>query len=418
MNKSVRPASIWRVLPLLALVWSGACDDSDRSPAAAIGSPSEAWSATLELEWEIGRDLSAPAEYQFASIESLLPVENGRFWVLDGGSTPRLRVYDSDGRYVRNVGAMGMGPGEYMTPIGLALLPDGRIALRDLRPNRVTLYRQDGSLSETVQLPSPLRWPRGGGYPIQADTAGVLWLPFASGARPGPGRSPAFLRLRPDGAIVDTISFPRLPDVDGGSLQVERRQASGNVARIGIPLPYQVGAAWSWTPSGRFAVARTDVYRVTLVANEDAAPSSSAGRSSPEAQTVIERNEPPIPVPDGERRVLRRSLEERLAGMQLRDRVSIPELPRSKPVLKGLSYGMDGSILVFRSAPSELVDGEWVEGTVLDVFGADGAYSGSVALPHELGGLRFTGDHILAVTRGPLDIQVVRRYRLRRAASR
>ncbi len=93
----------------------------------------------LVLELAMGADIAAPEEYQFSLIRSILITPDRTIWVADmtpgafsdfQRGTPSLRQYDAEGTFVRQVARAGDGPGEYRQPDGLAVLSDGRVAVR------------------------------------------------------------------------------------------------------------------------------------------------------------------------------------------------------------------------------------------------------------------------------------------------
>ena len=55
----------------------------------------------------------------------------------------RLVVVTPDGEFVRSVGSMGAGPGEFMGPHTLAIDADGRVFVGDRSNNRVQILDQD-----------------------------------------------------------------------------------------------------------------------------------------------------------------------------------------------------------------------------------------------------------------------------------
>jgi uncharacterized protein (TIGR03663 family) len=69
--------------------------------------------------------------------------EQGRVYVSDTGNK-RIRVYTSDGVFLRDIGSGGSGDGQLNEPAGIALHPDGRIFVGDTWNRRVSVFSQDG----------------------------------------------------------------------------------------------------------------------------------------------------------------------------------------------------------------------------------------------------------------------------------
>ena len=90
--------------------------------------------ATLVPEVSIG-DLDGPEEYVFGNIGSIAVDDDRRVYVLDY-QAQHVRVYDATGTYVETLGRPGEGPGEFFRATAIAVLPDGRLLVRELRGGR------------------------------------------------------------------------------------------------------------------------------------------------------------------------------------------------------------------------------------------------------------------------------------------
>src|SRR5687768_5222997 len=115
-----------------------------------------AWGNRLRLveEVRIGK-LDGSDEYLFGSIEGVAVGRDGMIHVADG-QVPIIRSYDAQGRFVRNIGGKGQGPGEFGNIGGMKTLPDGRIVLWDNRNQRITLYSGGGEYIASHTVPSGL----------------------------------------------------------------------------------------------------------------------------------------------------------------------------------------------------------------------------------------------------------------------
>jgi hypothetical protein len=94
---------------------------------------------------------------------------NDNLYVLDRQSAHVL-VYDRTGRFIRQIGKQGQGPGELMAPLQLTVGGDGTVIVSDLGRRGYSLFRLDGTFLRNVTvenwmpgLAGGIGWhPRGG----------------------------------------------------------------------------------------------------------------------------------------------------------------------------------------------------------------------------------------------------------------
>ena len=90
-------------------------------------------SADFELVYRLG-SAAATAEWeQFASIRNVAFDGAGNLYLLDGtrmAGTSHVVTVDAVGRYVRDFGRAGGGPGEFRAPTQLVVWEDGRALSR------------------------------------------------------------------------------------------------------------------------------------------------------------------------------------------------------------------------------------------------------------------------------------------------
>ena len=393
--------------------------------------------ASLVTEVTIGAPDGAE-EYLFTSIRNLLVASGSIVWVLDGplmSGTTMLRQFDSEGSYLRHVGRQGAGPGEFEFPHGLAQLLDGRVLLRHGgETNRINVYLPSGSPDTTWTFHVPVPWYQGAAHSIQVDTSGIVWMSFLDrrGAETRTGRRPAYLRLRINGTIVDTVLTPELPPVDRESVTLTRRLPSGGTSTFGFAVPYQPVNIHSWSPLGFFATGQTGKYEIALhkptrvQSEEHLLPRWQLG----DPVVVVGRTIPPVAVSRAEREDQRSYLVSQIRARDESFSGSIPAIPRQKPAFKGVLFGEDGRIWVWVSMPSEQYDPQsdqtssgqsipaigWREPDAFDVFESDGTFIGRIVLPY---GIRLgqsttwmKGNLIWCVVVDEDGAQVIRRYRV------
>ncbi len=319
--------------------------------------------AVLEPELRIGV-FEGEEPFMFGELESLAVAPDGSIYAMDT-QVPALRKYGPDGAYLGTFGREGEGPGEYRGPDGgLAVLPDGRVVLRDPRNARLQVYSATGEPVDTVAAPT---WEfeearivaqqvlEGGG----ANTS-VNNVPFS------PAKHWAFSPL---GYMVGGVSDRYAIDLfrrDGPVLRIER---------LHDPVPVTAGERENQEERTRWGMRRT--------------------------QPDWTWNGPPIPDhkppfrnlyvgKDGRIWVLLHTAGERIPDHQLD---APAEGPDPRPPVR------------------------WRERPAFDVFEPDGTYLGRVSAPPQLS-LRpypvVEGDWVWAVVRDELDVQYVSRFRVRR----
>ena len=148
---------------------------------------------------------------------------NGDMYVSDGYGNTRIHRFSADGELIHSWGAPGSGPGEFTTPHGIGVLPDGRVLAGDRENNRVQVFDAEGQyLTE---------W---GGFYKPMDIYVDSDLVYVS------DQIPRVSALRHDGTVVGACKpVPVLPhgvrgDRDGNLYFVDTR--STTITKI-VPVP-------------------------------------------------------------------------------------------------------------------------------------------------------------------------------------
>ena len=95
----------------------------------ADGPPVWGPSPTLVEEARIG-PLMGQAEYAFGRVGGLAVTGDGTIWVSDV-QRGAVRRYTADGVYIDQIGRKGEGPGEFVAPANLRVLPDASVIVWD-----------------------------------------------------------------------------------------------------------------------------------------------------------------------------------------------------------------------------------------------------------------------------------------------
>jgi sugar lactone lactonase YvrE len=80
----------------------------------------------------------------FSHPTDVVVAPGGDIYVADGYGNTMVHRFAADGTLIRSWGGLGSGPGEFMTPHGISLLPDGRLLVGDRENNRVQVFSADG----------------------------------------------------------------------------------------------------------------------------------------------------------------------------------------------------------------------------------------------------------------------------------
>ena len=117
---------------------------------------------TLEGEptraWAVGTDEGESWE-MFANVSQLVFDRNDNLYVLDQGNS-RVLVFDARGRFLRQFGKQGGGPGEFQFPGSISIDADGSIVVFDMARRGYSVFDADGTYREHIPLPQGFGMPR------------------------------------------------------------------------------------------------------------------------------------------------------------------------------------------------------------------------------------------------------------------
>lgn len=328
--------------------------------------------ADLEDVYRVGAVTGEDWE-TFGNVHDLAFDWVGNLYVVDTRGA-RIVVVNPEGGFVRQLGGVGTGPGEFdqhnTTSIRIAVLSDGRVAAFD---QRFSVFGPDGVFERTVRMrdDAMIFMPR---LDMDGRAAGVLATGEvriidiatirgrADGTLPEPlHRHVLRMNLTGDEVAIDTVAHAWLP----------RGEATGFIP------PLIAGAL----PGGGVAYTDSSAYAIKVV--------SADGAPAP----VLTRPFVPEPVTD---RIRENERERRLKGLEgdplgagragaergavmssmadaMRERVTSMEFYAVVPVVRGLRTSWEGRIWVQRRGEEPVSDGP------IDVLTPDGRYLGTFA---------------------------------------
>ena len=291
---------------------------------------------------------------------------HGRVYVADRiGST--IRVYGSDGIFLKTIGRQGSGPGEFQWPADVTFAENGRLYVRDAV--RITVYTpgSTGGIADSLIQ----TWNLGGAGNLESrrsriDHLGRYLYPgyqFRDGSLPR-----HFYVVYKEGQAGDTIGVPAYPGLEA------TRSARTVVGRRLLPglshVPFAPVPVWDATPAGTILSSSGGLYHlietnvagdtVRRIEGHDRAVRAVQPRERMDSLAALRRRLDSLPVPPSG-----------ILGMPAA--VARLELPESRPAVIGVHVALDGTIWVER----------WPESTafarVYDVLSADGLLLGIVA---------------------------------------
>ena len=358
-------------------------------------------------EVRIGK-LDGAEEYLFGRIAGVAVGRDGMIHVADD-QVPIIRSYDAQGRFVRNIGRKGGGPGEYEAIGGMRTLADGRLALWDNRNRRITVYGSAGELVDSYRVVSGLF----AADIFQVDTAGRFYVRTMLGDLHAGSREGGWIRVSPRGQVMDTIRIPSDP---------ARSESFVLSTASGYDRPFVRDLVTTMSSLGYLITGRNDTYGFDL--------------HRPDAPPLrIERPAPVVPVGRAERAewlAWADFFERRLANPSSSDpRVISPAprrvsytIPDTKPAFSDLRTDSQGRIWVRRyvaavSNPGpERAAGDqrprrvWREPPTFDVFEPAGRFLGTVTLPWNAAFHDAQDRQVWATVRGESDEAYVVRFRV------
>ena len=393
-------------MSLIVLLASASSVAAQDIPTIRADGPAVWENPRLVEEMRFGT-LNGPDEYVFGSVSYVAAGLDGSIFVADGQG-PRLRLYNSGGEFVRNVGRAGGGPGEYQGILGMGIMPDGQLALYDMLSQRISFFDAKGEFDRSIRVNSGGSWINPGfrvetngdllvvaiRYETRTDAQGRTLI--VEGAEPP---RQLYLRVSPTGDLLDSLVVP--------TQRGPRESSFTMVADEGYLSPFTNNLVHAISPMGNLWSGYPREYSITLL-----------DRAADPVSRLL-RDYEPVRLRREEKAIwqLRADLITRgiSAGVQI---------PDTKPAFRGIEVDEDGRLWVNRYVeaeerppdpsrpedfPPEII---WSEPPTFDVFEPSGRFLGSVTTPWSTRVLFRRGEHQWGVYRGEFDEQYVVRLRL------
>ncbi len=343
--------------------------------------------------------------YVLGNVTGMIASED-RICVLDW-SVPVLRMYNSEGRHLKDIGRAGDGPGEFRMPWSLNLdTSTGQIFVRDDGQARINVYSPEGVPVEHLRLGFGLMTTD----PMVITGEGIVYTPAL--IRGAAERRDAMVAYTLKGAAGDTILAPQF---NYEAPSVEYLDDEGEPTSTEVP--FTPAGIWALTPDLAVVSGMNNKYRFEI-------------RHRDGSVTVIERNVEPVSLFPEERDWYRRRL---IASIHRTDpgwSWKGAPLPDTKPFFDDLIPDRTGRIWVLRQGEGvHLEEGNegaesyrefrdspcWRNSHFFDVFEITGRFLGSIEAPEGIRGypIPFIMDDLVLLHVQDRDgVSRVKRYHL------
>lgn len=335
--------------------WSGTVDTLPSGEIAVHNADDPLW--TPEETWRVVEDLrigNAMSEGPdlFGSILSFDVDAWGRIFVLDN-QAQEVRIFDSDGSFVRTVGRKGEGPGEFTQAGSVDLSRSGEIWVMGMGEARVSIFDTTGTLLRSERTD--------GGFVIMPYPGGFDPLGRYNVVLPSGGLT-RMARFDQSYNPIDTITMPE--DPEEGEYFEYVSETGTSMMRASVP--FQGFMTWRHSPAGTVWTLLSGSYELTEI--------TTGGQ----VLRRVTKDHEPIPVTDEER-------EQAIEGLEWFTRqggtIDPSRFPDSKPSTASLFIDDGSNLWVEREVAAADEDDE---GRLFDIFDAEGRYLGMVRLPFAL----------------------------------
>ncbi|HEY0929867.1 MAG TPA: 6-bladed beta-propeller [Gemmatimonas sp.] len=402
---------------VVTLTWATAIDSTRDTVVVRTDSVSDAETAVrLVEELRIG-DANDDDPRVLGEIRFVVPTPRGGVYVWDQSAT-QLREYDDRGRFARDIGRSGAGPGEYRSANGIMPLSGGRLVLWDPQNLRMALFDSTGHSLGHWGHHNTLGVARPGGLLVDSTDAIYVVTWFRKEPKPKDyynGKYEGYVVLSADGAVRDSIQRPYwLPEP---ALVISRFSVG---AMIGDNVPFAAQPRWTVSPFGYVVSGVGNRYAITL--------------HRPDRPLRIERDVSPVPTTPQERTASEAAVTANMRTVNPQWTWNGLPIPRVKAFFSDIRVAADGRIWVERpvaGAPVEYDSAavspdivppigagpapgtrEKREQLAFDVFSRDGYLLGSVQPPPESRITFMRGDYVWGVVSDDMGRSVVVRWRI------
>ena len=327
----------------------------------------------MALRWEVSDGVHPTAD-SLGRLSGIAMDAAGVVYVSDIADA-RVWVFAPDGRSVRSIGRKGRGPGEFESPTGIGIGPDGKLYVRDAV--HVSRFGPDSETRRLTRFESSFRGPPFADWAsllaTRFDRDGHLFYPSFNSMNRAQ-RTGLFFQYTLAGELSDSLEVPAFPRAPSTTAYVRIDASGGRVLKGLSHVPFAHLPVWDLTPRGTLVYGDGETYALR--------ETDRAGRVVREYRRAVA----PLRIPARERRDSLAALTARLDSITVPwsqvggvpEAVRARQVPEHYPPFLAVYAAEDGRIWVRRWVANDEAR------TVFDVFDADGRFSRVVELPRRI----------------------------------
>lgn len=249
-----------------ALAW-GAGPAAAQGQVVRLPERDRPLAGTAQQVFAIGRAEGAAHE-MFGEVSGVAFDAADNLYVLDR-QAKRVMVYDRTGRFLRQIGREGEGPGELMVPMQLVVAGDGTVIVSDLGRRGYSLFRPDGTFIRGVALTGYLPSRGAMAWHPQNGIVGTFREPPPAEMRPGERRewsqaTPLLFQPLSGGQPRRVFALPSFDRVQESSSPAGEQRMQFTM-RVSSPPAFSPEALYGVLPNGHVALSFTSGYTVRVV---------------------------------------------------------------------------------------------------------------------------------------------------------
>jgi hypothetical protein len=120
--------------------------ENGKKPGFVQGMPSN-----IEFKRLVTIGVSDDPNQAFSQLAGFVVVDDGRVFALDM-QDKKVKIYNSEGKFIRAFGREGQGPGELSMPSGISMTPKGELMVEDAMNRRLSYFSLEGEFLRQLSI--------------------------------------------------------------------------------------------------------------------------------------------------------------------------------------------------------------------------------------------------------------------------